>query len=63
MSKHDQISQLLIGQAADMNANGVRDTLHILREDKESLQSPEYGEFLKGWSARSSENSCLYYAV
>jgi len=32
----------------------VRDTLHMLREDEESLQkSPEYGEFLKGWSARS----------
>ena len=35
----------------------IRDTLHMLREDEESLQSPEYGEFLKGWSARSSENS------
>jgi hypothetical protein len=36
----------------------IRDTLHMLREDEESLQkSPEYGEFLKGWSGRSRESS------
>ena len=36
----------------------IRDTLHMLMEDEESLKkSPEYQEFLKGWFARSERTA------
>lgn len=36
----------------------IRETLHMLMEDEESLKrSPEYDEFIKGWSARSERTA------